>query len=100
MPVLLRSAVGVWREFDAFAKVKKTDSARSVELMRGCGQHIDSKLMNVKLHVTDCLNRVRVEKRVVRVRDYTEFFDRLNAADLIVGEHNRHKSRAVRNVVF
>ena len=92
LAALLRAALDEVREDDAAPRVKHTHALRAVELVRGQAQQIDMHRVHVDLHVARRLHRVGVEQHAAFMADRADCLDRLNGADLVVGEHDGHEA--------
>ena len=63
--------------------------------MAGDGQQIDAERRDVDRQLAGGLHGVGVEQRAARVGDGGELGDRLDGADLVVGEHHRDQRGAI-----
>ena len=63
-----------------------------MEFVRGQGQHVDVLFLHVHMDMSDGLHRVRVEGDLLLPAERADFRDGLDRADLVVGEHHRHKA--------
>ena len=97
---LLTAAVYQRLKGDALLHIQNAGAARTAELMAGQGQHIDAHFLHVDVHVADCLNRVGVELSANRMCQLSDFLDRLNGADLVVGRHNGNQCGVLGKLCF
>ena len=75
--------------------IYKTDSVRTADFVRRCGEHIEFCFFSVNFNFPETLHRVR-EKRAVRVFRFhrrADFFNRHNRARFVVDVHNAHQNR-------
>ena len=68
--------------------IESTDAFRRVQFVAGKTQHVNGKPGKVHFHFADRLYGVRMEQGALTVRQFGEFFYRINVADLIVRPHN------------
>ena len=71
-----------------------------MELMTGKREHINVLLLDIDGNMTDCLNRVGVEKHALFAAEFSDFRNRLNCSDFVVCIHYSNKAGIVRNCLF
>ena len=87
-PALLLAAIEKVLKLHATAHVQKPDALGPVNLVGGRRQHIDAQLVHVDGLVAEGLHRVGVEDDVRFVGSLRQLANRLDGADLVVGEHD------------
>ncbi len=68
--------------------------------MGGEREQVDVLCLHIDRNIADCLHRISMEVYLVLPGDCTEFRDRFNRSDLIVGIHNRDQDCLVRDRLF
>ena len=68
--------------------------------MCGRGEQIDFVILNIYGNMSDSLDRIHVEGNSLSPADLTDFTDRLDRADFIVGVHDRHETGILANGCF
>ena len=63
----------------------------TVEFMGGSGQHVNAHVLNINFDMSCRLYRVGVENHLPLPADLTDFLDRFNCTDFIVGKHNAYQ---------
>ena len=97
---LLSPAFDQVREADAFSRIQEPDTFGAVELVCGRGEQIDFVILNIYGNMSDSLDRIHVEGNSLSPADLTDFTDRLDRADFIVGVHDRHETGILANGCF
>ncbi len=59
--------------------------------MGGSGQHVNAHVLNINFDMSCRLYRVGVENHLPLPADLTDFLDRFNCTDFIVGKHNAYQ---------
>ncbi len=63
-----------------------------MELVGGCGKHINIVRGNIHRDMSDCLYGVSMEQDMLPSADFSDLSDRLDRPDLIVGIHNGNQT--------
>ena len=66
-----------------------------VHLVRRQRRQVDARRVDVERDLADALDRVDVEERALLLDDRADLLDRVDGADLVVGEHDRDQDRLV-----
>ena len=99
-PALLAAAVDQVVDLHAFPDVEGADTLGAIELVGGEGEEVDVLGLHVDRHVADDLDGIGVEGHLVLPCNRTQFRDRLDRADLVVGVHDGDQDRLVRDRLF
>ena len=92
---LLASAGHLRDQPRAATDPQRAGALRAGELVAGDGQQIDAERRDVERQLAGRLHGVGVEQRPAGVGDGGERGDRLDGADLVVGEHHRDQRGAI-----
>ena len=76
----------------AGADIKESDSLRSVYLMGAGAHHVNMIFVHINGHMAVCLHRICVEGDPVLLCDFTDFPDRLDDTDLVIGKHDGNQN--------
>src|SRR5215471_7809924 len=68
--------------------VQTSNPLRSVDLVSGERCEIHIKIVNIERNLADCLGSISMEYHTFLFTYFSDFGDRLNHADLIIGHHN------------
>src|SRR5579883_98760 len=79
------------------ADVERADALRSVNLVRGHTQQVDTHLFHIERKLAYSLNGIGVEQHAPFLAEAADFFNGLNGADLVVCGHDRDENRLIRH---
>lgn len=89
---LLCAAVNQIVQRNPSAAVEGAYSLRSVEFVSGQGEHINIHFFYVDFYVSDRLYGIGVEQNACLAADGSDFFDRVDGSDFVVGKHDGNQS--------
>ena len=87
-PALLLAAIEKVLKLHATAHIQKADALGAVDLVGRRRQHVDAQLVHVDGLMAEGLHRVGVEGDARLVGGRRQLANRLDGADLVVGEHD------------
>ena len=94
LAALLRAALDQIGQGDAaFFGIQHADPFRSVEFVRGQGQHIDIFLHDMNFHMAHRLYGVGMKEHALVTADFSQLRNGLDGADLVIGVHDGYQSR-------
>src|SRR3954454_5422415 len=79
------------------AKIQGADALGRVKLMASNREQIDAELVDARWNFSDRLCCVGMEQNLMLARDHTDFRDRLDRTDFIVGMHDADENGAICN---
>ena len=97
---LLGTAEDQRRNRRAFADVDGTDAFGSTQLMTAHGKQVNVHAVHINRHVTNCLYGVCMEQDAMFSGNFTDFPDKLDRTDLIIGKHYGDQNRFRANGLF
>ena len=86
---LLPAARQVRDDLRPLADVQRADSLRPIEFVRAEREHVHAEGLHVHIQICGGLHRVRVEKDTALAADGGQLSNRVDRANLVVGEHHR-----------
>ena len=97
---LLSAAVDQVGQPDAFAAVQYADSLLGMDFMAGQGKQVDILFDDIDGTFPTACTASGVEQHPVLLADRTDFWNRLNGADFVIGVHNAHQRCVLPDGVF
>ena len=94
-PTFLAAAVDEVVDFGTFPDIEGADTLGAVELVGREGEEIDVLGFHVHRDVPDYLHSISMERDFVLPCNRTQFRDRLDGTDLVVGVHDADQDRLV-----
>ena len=81
------------RNAGAFSDIDGTDAFGCPQFMTAHGKQVDVHFLHIDRHMAHSLYRICMEEDAVFLCDFTDFLDRLNGADLVIGKHHGDQDR-------
>ena len=92
-PAFMSGAVNQGLERRSGTDIEGPHALRSIELVTGHREQVDSQLVDAGRYLADRLRGIRMEKNAVVARDPGARLDRLNRADLVIRVHDADEHR-------
>ncbi len=92
----MAAAINLLRDLDprvAATHIQRANPFRPIKLMCGNTHYVDVERLDVHRDLANCLHAIRMEDHALFMAQLTNLRNRLDHANLIVGEHDRHQDR-------